>query len=132
MLETYTADEIINGDWSDYDLNTYIYALIDPRDNQVRYIGQTRNLDKRLTQHVRSPLPSLFGWVARLLDVDLKPRIKVLCMVNTADALRIESEWIKIGIKRGWPLLNRIGMDGLSGSLERLKEKLRNRDHLTQ
>lgn len=125
VLETYTADEIINGHWDDYDLDTYIYALIDPRDSLVRYIGQTRNLDQRLAHHVHSPLPSLFGWIARLLDVGMKPRIKVLCAVNTADALRVEREWIQIGIKRGWPLLNRTGLGGLSGSLERLRKNLK-------
>ena len=33
----------------------YIYGLIDPRTNELRYIGQThRNPERRLAQHCRS------------------------------------------------------------------------------
>lgn len=31
-----------------------IYALVDPRDGQIRYVGWTRNVEKRLAGHIKS------------------------------------------------------------------------------
>ena len=31
----------------------YIYALLDPRDNEVRYIGKTTQPKNRLSGHIR-------------------------------------------------------------------------------
>ncbi len=33
--------------------NWYIYALIDPRTGDVRYIGKTLRLQKRMQEHLR-------------------------------------------------------------------------------
>lgn len=36
-----------------YDMeNYYIYALIDPTDNIIKYIGKTNNIEKRLKKHI--------------------------------------------------------------------------------
>jgi hypothetical protein len=57
-----------------------IYALCDPRDGRVRYIGKAKDVDKRLKGHLReirrrSPL---YSWIASLKKLDLKPVCKVL------------------------------------------------------
>lgn len=33
-------------------MTCYIYALVDPRTQEIRYIGQTMYPDSRLTQHI--------------------------------------------------------------------------------
>ena len=33
-------------------MNIFIYVLIDPRDNQVRYVGKTNNVLTRLSNHI--------------------------------------------------------------------------------
>jgi hypothetical protein len=34
----------------------YIYALLDPDENQIRYIGQTDNIKRRYNNHISSSL----------------------------------------------------------------------------
>lgn len=56
----------------------YIYALIDPRDGVIRYIGCSHDVEKRLRQHLRNPLNCLRGWIKELKVAGLVPETKVL------------------------------------------------------
>jgi len=66
----------------------YIYALVDPRNEDVRYIGKTGNLEKRLRAHLRadpsekSPLKN--AWINQLKSLGLKPKQQILeqCSVD--------------------------------------------------
>lgn len=62
-----------------------VYALIDPRDEAVRYVGQAHRLGQRLASHVsrakrhqgRDMLP-VSVWIRELVAEGLKPRLEVL------------------------------------------------------
>jgi len=92
----------------------YVYGLVDPRDQRIRYVGQTRNLASRLACHValaraENWRPSRKDrWIAELEAVHLAPRIAVLQTCMDGDATGVEDRWISSLAKMGW-LLNEIG-----------------------
>ena len=59
----------------------YIYYLIDPRDNVVRYVGKTANPERRYKQHL-SKLDKLMTpkrrWIEELFALKLVPKCKVV------------------------------------------------------
>ena len=91
-----------------------IYALVDPRNNQVRYIGQTVQPKKRLYMHLhdakKRPRRHLCHWINQLLSLGLRPELRVLqeCLPGMLDTC--EQEWIAKGRAKGWRLCN--GTDG--------------------
>jgi predicted GIY-YIG superfamily endonuclease len=61
--------------------HTYIiYALIDPRDSSIRYIGITDNPDQRLKEHLRGRggNPPKREWVYELRQLGLVPIMQPL------------------------------------------------------
>jgi DNA endonuclease I-like protein/GIY-YIG catalytic domain-containing protein len=62
----------------------YIYVLIDPRNGEVRYIGQTRQLPtRRLSEHIwaanrKDSTTHKDNWIRSLLSNKCKPEIKTL------------------------------------------------------
>lgn len=105
----------------------YIYALIDPRTRQIRYIGQTDDLSKRLQQHImdKSNTPKT-EWIKGLLAANMRPDIIQLAQIEDEDnAHMIEYRWVYFGRKNGWELTNTVGMRSedyysLQGYFERL------------
>lgn len=105
----------------------YIYALIDPRTRQIRYIGQTDDLTKRLQQHImdKSNTPKT-EWIKGLLAANMRPDIIQLAQIEDEDnAHMIEYRWVYFGRKNGWELTNTVGMKSedyysLQGYFERL------------
>lgn len=105
----------------------YIYALIDPRDKQVRYIGQTDDLPKRLQQHIadKSNSPKSL-WIRDLGASGLHPSIVQLATVaDDENTFYAEHRWIYFGRKNGWNLTNTTAMKSeeyysLQGYFERL------------
>lgn len=84
---------------------TVIYGLTDPRDDRVRYVGQTvLHLEDRRYQHVfeavqmagaRSFKSPKVLWIQELLRLDYVPEVVVLQQVmHDEDHLVIEREWI--------------------------------------
>lgn len=75
-----------------------IYTLVDPRDNQVRYIGKTNNLKQRLASHIyrsKSGFNSpIHCWIRKLLDLNLKPSILVQEICNQDNWEEREKYWI--------------------------------------
>lgn len=62
---------------------SYIYALIDPRINKVRYVGEAVNPSGRLAVHltgsqVNDKETYRARWVRKLISLSLKPRMVVL------------------------------------------------------
>lgn len=61
----------------------FIYALIDPRDNKVRYIGSTKNPKYRYLRHFTRPInPLVDAWINELAKFELKPRMMTLAEAN--------------------------------------------------
>lgn len=94
----------------------YIYALVDPRDNRVRYIGKSVNPQKRYKQHCehKSRLHRSV-WIQGILKDGLKPILKILEeLPDDANWQQSERDWIAYGKSIGWDLTNRTdGGDGV-------------------
>lgn len=87
-----------------------IYALVDPRTNQIRYVGQTQNHPSvRLEGHLqkRDENREKLRWLDELRALNIKPIVVALQYAATLDdALRLEGQWIRRGLQSEWPLTN--------------------------
>ena len=101
-----------------------IYALIDPRDNAVRYVGLSIDADERLISHLHDPNANLpkTRWVRELRQEGLSPIMQILETIEAgANALSLacqrELDWINEMQRRGYSLLNVMGVSrGYSAS----------------
>lgn len=60
-----------------------IYALVDPRNDVVRYVGQTKDPKARLRQHLCKAVNARVGaWLAELAALGLEPRFDELRVVD--------------------------------------------------
>ena len=74
----------------------YIYKLIDPRNNEVRYIGKTTNIKRRYKQHLYDKRKShKSSWVQSLRNEKLKPIIEILETCDNDNWKEREIYWIK-------------------------------------
>lgn len=81
-----------------------VYALVDPRDGAVMYVGESKDVDKRFAQHCKAHRkPCRIASSARLMKewlFDLQPRtpeMRVLCEMPGSDAKArqaVEAEFI--------------------------------------
>ncbi len=108
---------------------TFIYSLIDPRTNEVRYIGKSTNPEKRYKDHCfydRGNYKS--SWVKNLKSENLLPRCEVLWLTSDDRGSELEKIFIKRGRELGWPLTNLTdGGEGTAGHKKTPKtlEKMR-------
>lgn len=75
----------------------YIYALVDPRDNRIRYIGKTVNIKKRYEQHLywfTGTNPRKERWIQNLKDKGLKPELDVIEECDRSSWIEREKYWI--------------------------------------
>lgn len=93
-------------------IHRLVYGLLDPRTQEVRYVGKSSWGMARPRGHV---LPSVLSkdnsakaaWLHELLALNLLPVVRVFEVVDTLEALNArEIAWIKHGEDAGWPLLN--------------------------
>lgn len=87
-----------------------IYALVDPRTSEIRYIGQTQNHPSvRLQGHLKKDDGNKRKW-EWLMELRLLGMIPVAVVLDYADTLQNslarEQYWIRKGKESGWPLLN--------------------------
>jgi predicted GIY-YIG superfamily endonuclease len=86
-----------------------IYALIDPRDNTVRYIGMTNDVYERFQQHIRCDGSSFAknAWVMELRSANKMVIMETLEEIQSYElALVRESYWIKHYEMLQEPLVN--------------------------
>jgi DNA-binding transcriptional regulator YiaG len=91
-----------------------IYALIDPRDNTTRYVGMSRNAQRRLFQHLLGDQGNeqKNNWLLELLEGGIYPILRILETIDMegVDAYAIACEreqyWISECLRLGMPLLN--------------------------
>lgn len=76
----------------------YIYSLVDPTNNQVRYLGQSVQPAKwRLAQHISTSKKSndhKSNWIKSLLSKNLRPILHVVSFHRLEDLNQIEAEII--------------------------------------
>lgn len=88
------------------------YVLIDPRDNQIKYVGRTVNEKNRYNNHIyeskRENKNKKQRWIVSLLNKNLKPEMKVIysiyCLLN--EAIQTEKILVKKLLKKGYKLKN--------------------------
>jgi hypothetical protein len=85
-----------------------IYALVDPRTDEIRYVGQTLDVGQRMKAHRRDKDGSeRAAWVSELLAEGLAPEVLVLTEVPAVEADYTE-QWFITGLRlEGARLLNR-------------------------
>jgi hypothetical protein len=85
-----------------------IYGLIDPTDNEIKYIGQTKfKLEKRYKEHIRNckydltKNQKIYMWINGLIKKDLYPTINLIEEVDYTKLNIREEYWIKHYNKTG-------------------------------
>jgi hypothetical protein len=70
-----------------------IYALTDPNDNAIRYIGKSKNPRSRYAQHIaesrKRQNTQKKQWIKRLIDAGQKPGLTILFKTQNDTAARI-------------------------------------------
>lgn len=97
-----------------------IYALIDVRDNSIRYVGMTKNTFTRLSQHLLDAgnnTPKGL-WLAEMQQAGVSPKLEVLEVIKASEhayqiARERERYWIQKLTSDGSPLLSDIADSGL-------------------
>lgn len=104
----------------DLPTRSYVYALIDPRTGEPRYVGQTEDPTHRMNSHINvvlryppehGPTNALANWIRSLLGEDLEPEIQILETATKRDVSAAEERWVIALNAEGADLLN----DKLSG-----------------
>lgn len=87
---------------------SYIYGLVDPRDNEIKYIGRTKDPDYRLDTHIRMVDAGKMKtmWILELKAFGLDPSMMILETVDRKDESAAEKRWVQYFLKMGKPLLN--------------------------
>lgn len=86
-----------------------VYALVDPRNNEVRYIGITNNLLHRFNEHMRlnGRNERKNAWLKELLNTHMLPIMHTLEVVDVySEARKREVAWIQGYQENGADLLN--------------------------
>src|SRR3990167_7541172 len=106
----------------------YIYALVDPRNYEIRYIGKSIYPNIRYKQHLKDITynPHKQHWIKMLASLGLQPLLEILEEVDNDNWQDIEIWYIEETKKCGHRLLNMTsGGDGLLNVSDETKEKLR-------
>lgn len=88
-----------------------VYALLDPRDGTIRYVGVSTNVQGRVQFHRNGggakDNPAKVAWVGELRVLGLEPEYLQLeeCS-DSEEAFRAEKRWIDFCLAEEEPLLN--------------------------
>lgn len=89
---------------------SYVYGLQDPRNGQLRYVGKSNNVDKRLCQHIHRAKSGtdtpVKEWLRELLVENYQPEVFIIEEVPIQDVYAAEDFW--------WQYFRYIGADLLN------------------
>lgn len=86
---------------------SYIYGLVDPIDNEIRYVGQSLEPHIRIGEHLRDRTGSPKSvWLQALYAKSLIPLVVILETVSCDDPYYRERHWINRLYILGCKLLN--------------------------
>lgn len=114
---------------------TFIYSLVDPNTNEIRYIGKSNNPNKRLYDHIHScNLTHTHKniWIKSLIKENKKPIVNIIQEVPINEWEFYEKYWINEYRNKGSKLTNlEPGGNGLTRHTYNTKErmKLRHIEH---
>lgn len=75
----------------------YIYKLIDPITQHIRYVGKTLNLKQRLRNHIKRCKINKYHsavWINSLFNKGLEPIIEIIEICNESNWTEREKYWI--------------------------------------
>ena len=73
----------------------YIYSLICPIENKIKYIGLTKNIEERYRQHKSNQLKSIRKWVLFLKKNNQYPEINILDFTDKKNGRELEKIYIE-------------------------------------
>lgn len=90
---------------------SYIYGLVDPRNNRIRYIGKSINPWKRFSNHscpssLNKSLCNKNKWIKKLISLKLKPKLIILCKCLNKNTDIKEKYYISYYKNKGYKLVN--------------------------
>jgi group I intron endonuclease len=104
---------------------TYIYALHDPRDWAIVYVGKSNRPEKRLQEHHRIPEKGVKDLIADLQNAGLWLQQTILQRCNQSEWIFWERFWIAVARNAGCRLLNLSdGGTGPSFQTEEARKKI--------
>ncbi len=89
--------------------NVYIYGLKDPRDSQIKYIGKTVDIDRRIKEHNqihRNKKSKKNSWITHLIRNGMQPIMEVLEECEESRWIEREKYWIRYYKELGFDLKN--------------------------
>ena len=105
----------------------YIYTLTDPVSKQIKYVGKTKNIDRRYYKHITEKRNNTYKeqWIGGLKKKGLLPTIEILDEVEEDEWMFWEIWWISLF--KSWNLkLTNISIGGEGAPLsDETKEKIR-------
>lgn len=115
-------------DLEDLTKKVFIYGLVDPRSDLIRYVGKSGNIKRRLKAHKNEKGERRKNrWVRLLKSIGLEPEIKVLEQADENTWQERERWWIKDFREKGYDLLNHTdGGEGLTGASIETSQKISN------
>lgn len=108
---------------NDWTAIVYIYAIVDPRTDEVRYVGKTTAPPRRFRDHIclaRSGLAEYYSsrWMREILSDNKRPILKILQACAEENWQDRERYWIEFYKSKGCSLTNLTdGGQGGSGKM---------------
>jgi group I intron endonuclease len=91
-------------------MQIFIYGLYDPRNDELRYVGKSKNPKHRLFEHINTvkngEISSKAKWLKELIDNGYIPLVKILEKTNADNWEEVEKRWIEKCRLEGLNLLN--------------------------
>ena len=107
-------------------MDVYIYALCDPRDDAIRYVGRTVNPKDRYRNHLKAKWNThRCCWIIGLKELGLMPKMFILEVTDDENCRNSETWWIKHLRENGHDLTNHSdGGDGLLNPTQDTRNKM--------